>query len=179
MRPHLDGRIRFARRGRGCNDRRDMVSANKLGFGWRGAALLALCGWLGAGCRSAHGPNPESMASVIVTGRTVLETAHAVSEVFQAAGYQPVPQHQNNEFRLVFDIVGSGADTVLYGDFVGEKVWYRAKVHLTTMGADSVLVSCDGFRVLDHGDGHFESEHKLSRGGRYQELLERIRAHLK
>ena len=119
------------------------------------------------------------MASVVVPGRTVLETAHAVSEVFQAAGYQPVPQHRNNEFRLVFDIRGNGTDTVLYGDFSGEKVWYRAKVRLVTMGTDSVMVSCDGFRVLDHGDGHFESEHKLSRRGRYQELLDKVRTRLK
>lgn len=156
-----------------------MVCDHRLGIRW--IALLALCGWLGAGCRSPHGPNPDSTASVAVAGHTILETAHAVADVFEKAGYQTVPQPKTDDFRLVFDLPGTATDTVLYGDWAGKKVWYRAKVRLTAAGADLVIVSCDAFRVLDHGDNHFESEHKLSglKSGRYQEFLNQVRARLK
>lgn len=148
-------------------------------MGW--LALLALSGWLAAGCRSPQGPNPESAASVAVAGHTALETAHTVSEIFQKAGYAPVPQAQNSDFKLVFDKPGTGTDTVLYGDWAGKKVWYRAKVRLALSEGELVIVSCDAFRVLDHGDGHFESEHKLShfKSSRYQELLDQVKARLK
>ena len=144
-----------------------------------GLALLALCGWLGAGCRTPSGPNPDSAASMLITGKTILEVGHVVADVFEEAGYVPVPQPRNEEFRLVFDRVGTATDTVLYGGWHGQKVWYRAKVRLARMGAEGVLVSCDGFRVLDHGEGHFETEKKLSGGKRWQEMLERARARLK
>lgn len=156
-----------------------MVSGRKLRIWW--FALLALGGWLGGGCHTTSGPNPDSLASVVVPGHTLLETAHTVSEVFQKAGYEPVPQSESSGFRLVFELPGTATDTVLYGGWHENTVWYRAKIHLTAMGDEAVLLSCEAFRVLDHGDQHFETEHKLSgsKGARYQELLEQVRARLK
>ena len=144
-------------------------------------ALLALCGWLGGGCHTPPRPDPNSGASVTVSGRTMLETAHAVSETFQQAGYQVVAQRQNAEFRLVFERPGTGSDTLLYGGWGPDQVWYRVKVRLTGMGGGALLISGDTFRVLYHGEGHFESEHKLSSSGssRCQELLGQVAARLK
>ena len=155
--------------------------ANERKLGILGLLALVLTVWLGAGCRTAHGPSPDSLASVLVNGKSRLEVAHAVEEVFQREGYQTVPQPQNDDFRLVFDLAGTTTDTVLYGDWSSGAVWYRAKVRFQQVGETGVLVTCDAFRVLEHDDRSLESEHKLSRmkSGRYQALLERAKAQLK
>ena len=116
----------------------------------------------------------------MIMGQEPLAIAHAVSDVFQQAGFRPLPLPENTDFRLEFERPGTGMDTVLYGDWESNKVWYRAKVRIITAGGGAHVVSCNAFRILEHGNVHFEVEHKLGRAqrGAYQRLLDQVRAHL-
>ncbi len=136
------------------------------------------CAWPGGGCRSLKGPGHESLAAVVISGPTPLETARAVSEVFQKAGYTPVPIPANDNLRLVFEKPAGAMATVLYGDWDPHKVWFRVKVRIAGLDEGRQLVTCDLYRVTDHGDVHFEVERKISpvKKGPYRELLNRVKA---
>ncbi len=145
--------------------------------------LLALCCWLGWGCRSSKAPGggpSEGLVSVLISGHEALDTARAISEVFQAAGYKPFPLRANKDLGLAFEKPGGAGATLLYGDWDPNKVWYRVRVRLSPLSQDSQLVSCNVYRVTDHGDAHFETEHKLAhaRRGPYRELLNQAKAQL-
>ncbi|MGA2864659.1 MAG: hypothetical protein ABSF95_09240 [Verrucomicrobiota bacterium] len=144
----------------------------------RRAAWLAVCACLGGACQSPKAPGHESLAAVLISGQTPLTTARAVSDVFQKAGYTPVPLPPNKDTRLVFEKPGGALATVLYGDWEANKVWYRVKVRIDALGADLQLVTCDVFRVLDHGDAHFEQEQKVTplKKGPYRHLLNQVKA---
>jgi hypothetical protein len=115
---------------------------------------------------------------VVISGPTPFEIARAVSEVFQRAGYKPVPLADNKDMRLVFERPAGAMATVLYGDWAPNKVWYRVKVRIAGLDEGRQLVTCDLFRVTDHGDAHFEVEHKVSplKKGRYRDLLNQVQA---
>jgi hypothetical protein len=115
-----------------------------------------------------------------VKGRTSLEIARAVSEVFQSAGYDPVPLPPGRGTRLQFDRQGSLGATVIYGDWSSKDIWYRAKIKINSLDAETHLVTCDVFRVLHRGDPHFEEEHRLSslKKGSYQKLLDEAKSRL-
>ncbi len=150
----------------------------RIGSLLRLAAMVTLCAAVGAGCHSLKGPGHESLAAVVVSGPTPLETAHAVSEVFQQAGYKPVPLPDNKDMRLAFERPAGGMATFLYGDWDPNKVWVRVKVRIAGLDEDKLLVTCDLYRVTDHGDSHFEVEHKMSHVKRrpFRELLDKVKA---
>src|SRR5262245_17407040 len=101
-------------------------------------------------CKSPEGAAYGSLAAVEINGRSFLEVARATSEVFQSAGFEPVPQPPSNrERRLVFDRPGNTGDSVLWGDWSGGKIWYRAKINFVTTGNDHHIVRCDAYRVLE------------------------------
>jgi hypothetical protein len=137
-----------------------------------------LCAWAGGGCRSVKGPGHESLAAVVISGPTPLETARAVSEVFQEAGYKPLPLADNKDMRLVFEKPAGAMANILYGGWAPNKVWSRVKVRIAGLEEGRQLVTCDLYRVTDHGDAHFEVEHKVSHGkrGPYRELLDQVKA---
>ncbi|HXP62494.1 MAG TPA: hypothetical protein VN829_18490 [Dongiaceae bacterium] len=153
-------------------------SAARIGAWLRLAAVAMLCAGPGGGCRSPKGPGHESVAAVIISGPTPLETARAVSEVFQKAGYQPLPLPDNKDMRLAFEKPAGAMASVLYGDWDANKVWARVKVRIAGLEDGRQLVTCDLYRVTDHGEPHFETEHKLShvKRGPYRELLEQVKA---
>lgn len=142
------------------------------------AAVVMLGAWVEAGCRSPQGPGHESLAAVVISGPTPLETARAVSEVFQTAGYKPLPLADNKDMRLVFDKPAGAIATVLYGDWSPNKVWSRVKIRIIGLDEGRQLVTCDLCRVTDHGDAHFEVEHKVSHAkkGPYRDLLNQVKA---
>lgn len=137
-----------------------------------------LCAWLGAGCRSPRGPGHESLAAVVISGPRPFETARAVSEIFQQAGYKPLPLPDNKDMRLAFEKPAGAMATVLYGDWDSNKVWLRVKVRIAGLEEGRLLVTCDLYRVTDHGDAHFEAEHKVShvKKGPYRDLLDQVKA---
>jgi hypothetical protein len=155
-----------------------MGNAARIGAWLRLAALAMLCVGAGGGCRSPKGPGHESVAAVIISGSTPLETARAVSEVFQMAGYKPLPLPDNSDMRLAFEKPAGAMASVLYGDWDANKVWARVKVRIAGLDEGRQLVTCDIYRVTDHGEPHFETEHKLSHvtKGPYRELLEQVKA---
>ena len=80
---------------------------------------------------------------------------------------------------LVFDRPGSTSANVVYGDWSGG-VWFRAKLDIRALDADTQIVECDAYRVLSHGEARFEEENKLSKlyKSHYQELLNKIKGQL-
>lgn len=73
-------------------------------------------------------------------------------------------------------------DTLVYGDWSPKKVWVRVKVDAHMLiSVEQVLLECDAFMVGEHGDLHFEEEHKLTsvHRGRFQELLDEVSKRLK
>jgi hypothetical protein len=142
------------------------------------AALLMACLWLGGGCRSVVGPGHESLASVVVSGPTALETARAVSEVFRQAGYKPLPLPDNKDMRLEFDKPAGAMANVLYGGWNPDNVWLRVKVRIAGLDEGGQLVTCDLYRVTDYGDTHFEAERKISPANKdlYRDLLNQVKA---
>jgi hypothetical protein len=115
---------------------------------------------------------------VVISGPTPLETARAVSEVFQQAGYKPLPLPDNKDMRLAFDKPAGGMATVLYGDWSSNKVWLRVKVRIAELEEGRLLVTCDLYRVTDHGDAHFEAERKVSHVKKrpFSDLLDQVKA---
>jgi hypothetical protein len=118
------------------------------------------------------------VAAVVISGPTPLETARAVSEVFQQAGYKPLPQADNRDMRLVFEKPGGSMATVLYGGWSANQVWSRVKVRIAGLEDGELLLTCDVYRVTDHDVTSFEVEHKVShvKKGPYRELLEQVKA---
>jgi hypothetical protein len=149
----------------------------------RATALVALLlAWAlaGPGCATTHGPPSDSLAAVEIKGRSPLEIARVLSDVFEKAGYVPAALPPNSGENMLFEKKGNAGETLLYGDWSAKRVWYRVKIQITLNGPDSEIVSCDAFRVLNHGDPHFEEEQKLSslRRGTYQHLLNKAKAQL-
>ena len=64
--------------------------------------------------------------------------------------------------RLVFEKPAGAMATLLYGDWDANKVWSRVKVRITGLDGGGQLVTCNLYRVTDHGDANFEVEHKVS-----------------
>ncbi len=158
--------------GRGGARRTGMAFAGRLVL----AAAVVVSAWLGGGCRSPHGPGYESTAAVVFGGATPLEAARAVSDVFQSAGYKPLPVGETKDTRLEFERPGSGMANFLYGDFAANSVWSRVKIRISELEDGKLLVACDVFRVRDHGDVRFEREKKISpKKGRYRDLLEQVK----
>ena len=142
--------------------------------------LLIACIGLFIGCRTSNPDAGGSLAWVTVKGHTTLEAARVTSEVFQKAGFVAVPIDSNKENKLVFEKEGSAGDLLLYGDWSGKKIWYRIKLNFVTLEHDTEIITCDAFRVTDHGDSHFEEERKLThtKGGTCRELLQQVKAKL-
>ena len=147
---------------------------------WPWIVLLAVCGWSGWGCRTAQGPESGSLASVEIKGQSLLEVAQATSEVFRAAGYTTIPSSSKYETKLIFEKVGTKGDVLLYSGWHGTEVWYRAKITFINLAPETQLIKCDGYRVLDRNDLHFEQEKKLSwsKKGAFQDLLDQVKARL-
>ena len=135
---------------------------------------------LSTGCKSTKHPVSDSMAAVEIKDRNTLDIARAISETFQKAGFTPVPVPTGRDTRMVFERPGSTQDAVVYGDWSFGKLWYRAKLRLIPSGSDSHLITCDAYRVYNHGEAHFEEEKRLSRmkKGLYQDLLDEAKARL-
>ena len=141
--------------------------------------LIILCVCYGLGCKSPQGAASDSLASVEIRGRSALEVAHAVSEVFREASYAPAHLPANNKMMLMFEKPTGTSETVIYGGLSG-KLWHRVKINIKSLDEQTHLVECDACRVLDKGDPRFEEETKLSRLNRkpYQHLLEAVNARL-
>jgi hypothetical protein len=142
--------------------------------------LLIACVGMVIGCRTSNPDAHGSLAWVTVKGRTTLEAARVTSEVFEKAGFVAVPLDSNKENKLVFEKQGGTGDLLLYGDWSGKKIWYRIKLNFVVLEHDTELITCDAFRVTDHGDSHFEEERKLShtKGGTCRDLLQQVKAKL-
>lgn len=148
-------------------------AARRLGL----VLAVAVCAGFGAGCRTA-GPGHGSTAAVVLNGSSPMEAARAVSDVFQAAGYKPMPLGENKDMRLEFERPGGGMANFLYGDFAANQVWSRVRIRIADVDQGKLLVTCDVFRVRDHGGGVLEREEKISpyKKRPYRDLLEQVKA---
>ena len=154
-----------------------MVRRNRL-LAWSG--LLIFLAWVGLGCKTTQGPPTDSLAFVEIKGKTPLEIARAISDVFHEANYIPARPAANHKMILMFEKEGNTGDMLMYGDWSGKKPWYRVKLNIKTLNAETQLIECDAYRVTEHGDPRFEEEKSLSRlkKGVYQDLLNRVRDRL-
>lgn len=143
-------------------------------------AVMVLAGGLTACSSTKQHPVSDSLAAVEIKGSTTLDIARAISETFQKAGFTPVPVSTGRDTRMVFERAGSTKDAVVYGDWSFSKLWYRAKLRFASSGPDTQLITCDAYRVYNHGEPHFEEEVKLTRmkKGLYQDLLDEAKAKL-
>lgn len=145
--------------------------------------LLSLIAFV-AGCASPKGPGANSLAAIVVTNQPPVEIAKAISSTFEQAGFAAVPettpQTSRTEYRLAYERPAGAGDTVLFGDWSFKQNFYRARVRILKQEGRRCLVTCDAFRVLNHGEAHFEEEKRLSRAkaGQYQKLLEQAVAKL-
>jgi hypothetical protein len=111
---------------------------------------------------------------VVISDRSLSQVEAATQAVFTEHGYQMTPPRGG---PLVFEKEGTGMNTLVYGDWSGKKVWIRIKVFLHALDSTAqVLLECDAYMIGEHGDIHFEEEHKLTRvhRGRFQELLDEV-----
>lgn len=145
---------------------------------WSG--LLIILTFIGFACKSPHGPDTDSLAFVEIKGKTALEIARTISEVFREAHYAPARPAANHKMMLMFEKEGTTGDMLFYGDWSSKKPWYRVKLNIKSLDAETQLVECDAYRVLEHGDPRFEEERQLSRlkKGHYQDLLNRVKERL-
>ncbi len=138
-----------------------------------------ICCLLSLGCKTTKsGPAADSLASIEIQGHAPLEVARAVSETFKAAGYEAIPLPPNDDLRMQFEKKGGTGSSILYSDWSFQPIWYRARIKLIRTGADTVIVTCNAFRVNERGSAHFEEEHKVSgmSKGTYQDLLDQAKA---
>jgi hypothetical protein len=145
--------------------------------GWVLSAFF--CCLLVLGCKTAKtGPGADSLASIDIQGHTPLEIARAVSETFKGAGYEAIPVPPSDDLRMQFEKKGGTGSALLYSDWSFQPIWYRARIKLIRTGADTVVVTCNAFRVNERGSAHFEEEHKVSgmSKGTYQDLLDQAKA---
>lgn len=148
-------------------------------FVGRGPALLLGLIWIVAGCHSQPSVSSSRLASVVITNKPIAEVEAMTRTVFTEHGYQAA---RGKSSQLVFEKEGTGMNTLVYGDWSSKKVWVRVKVYFQELNsAEQVLLECDAFMVGDHGDIHFEEEHKLTRvhRGRFQDLLNEVSQQLK
>ena len=138
---------------------------------------LLLLAW--AGCRT-HPNTPSSrLASILITNRPVAQVEAVTEAVFKEHSYQTT---RSKASELIFEKEGTGMNTLVYGDWSSKKVWVRVKVYLHELSSvDQVLLDCDAYMVGEHGDLHFEEEHKLTsvHRGRFQDLLDEVSQRLK
>jgi hypothetical protein len=143
-----------------------------------GAGLLFSLLAVVVGCASPKGPGANSLAAIVVTNQTPVEIAKAISSTFEQAGFtamtETTPQASRAEYRLAYERPAGTRDTVLYGDWSFKQNFYRARIRILKQEGRRYLITCDAFRVLNHGEAHFEEEKRLSRAkaGQYQKLLE-------
>ena len=132
-----------------------------------------------AGCRS-HPATPSSrLASVLITNQPAVLVEAETETVFKQHGYQA---SLSKSSQLVFEKEGTGMNTLVYGDWSANKVWVRVKVYVHDLSSiQQVLLECDAFMVAEHGDTHFEQEHKLTsiHRGRFQDLLDEVSQRLR
>jgi hypothetical protein len=144
------------------------------------ASLLLSLAWLVAGCKSTPPGPSASLAFIEIQGKTSLEIARTVSEVFKEANYVSVRPPANRDMTFIFEKQGTTGDLLMYGDWSPNAPWYRVKLSIRTLDPQTELVECDVYRVVGHGDARFEEETKLSRfkKGTYQDLLNRVKERL-
>jgi len=109
----------------------------------------------------------------------VVEIEAATQKVFAEHGYQ---EARSKGSQLVFEKEGTGMNTLVYGDWSPKTVWVRVKVYVQDLSSvQQVLLECDAYMVAEHGDTHFEEEHKLTavHRGRFQDLLDEVSHRLK
>jgi hypothetical protein len=132
-----------------------------------------------AGCRS-HPASPSSrLASVVITNQPAVLVEAETETVFKQHGYQA---SRSKTSQLVFEKEGTRMDTLVYGDWSPKKVWVRVNVYVHDLTSiQQVLLECDAFMVAEHGDTHFEEEHKLTsvHRGRFQDLLNEVSQRLR
>jgi hypothetical protein len=139
--------------------------------------LLLAMGLGNSGCRSPSPEVPDSFAAVIIRGHSRMEIDQVATQVFAKHDYARVKDFPGPDFT--FEKKGTKMNTLVYGGWYGE-VWLRVKVYLDSNGLDVYLLRCDAFMVGDHNDPLVEEEHEQGRSkrGRYQKILDEIKATL-
>ena len=134
-----------------------------------GFLLVALL----SGCKSTDTAKVGSLASIDITGHSLPEVRQAVVETFLLNGY-------SQKSGLTFDKQGTNWDTVAYGNWSGNAVWYRMKVSVVPRPGGTCVVACDAYLIRDHGEGFMEEEQRLvaSKRGDAMKLLEEVKTRL-
>jgi hypothetical protein len=158
-------------------DTRQLPPAQLGGLVSAGVLLLA-CLLLTTGCGSMGQPASSGIASVEITNRTPDQIRDATLSVFREKGFTLGPSTPN---ELVFEQEGSKMDQVAYGNWMGGKVYIRAKVAIVPVVEGRYRLQCTPGMVRDKGDSFFEEDVKLANIRRrpYQDLLDQVAKRLK
>ena len=146
------------------------------------AVSIALTAIAATGCRSMGQPASASFASVVITGRSIVQIRDTTMAVFRENGYVASAADAQ---QLVFDKEGSRLNTIsrdgLVATQAGASTLIRVKVELVELGPGSYRLQCHAFMVSGAGDSFFEEEHRLAnfRSGPYQGLLNEVAKRLK
>jgi hypothetical protein len=127
------------------------------------------------GCQNLNTPPANSLASVTITNRTMLQISNAIQDVFVAhyfAGGQTGPA------EFTYERPGSRMNNLAYGSYMfDEKVTIRVKVMVQPLSNNQFNLSCQAALVEDAGDPVFQDSHQVRflRKWPYEQLLRDIR----
>lgn len=146
--------------------------------GLTGLILLACLGLCATGCKTFKdtSSNTNILPSVTINNRTMDEIAATTIAVFQNHGFKG---GRTGPVQFVFEQAGSRKDQLLYGEWLGNDVSWRAAVSMEAQG-NAVRLVCQATIVKDSGDSFFEESRQVKAQKKaFQKLLNEIEKQLK
>jgi hypothetical protein len=146
--------------------------------GLTGPILLACLGLCVTGCKTFKDTSSNSnlLPSVTVNNRTMDEIAATTITVFQNHGFKG---GRTGPVQFVFEQAGTRKDQLLYGEWLGNDVSWRAVVSMEAQG-NAVRLVCEATIVKDAGDSFFEESRRVKAQKKaFQKLLDEIAKQLK
>lgn len=142
---------------------------------WTLMVCLGLCA---TGCKTFKdtSSNTNILPSVTINNRTMDAIAATTITVFQNHGFKG---GRTGPVEFVFEQAGSRKDQLLYGEWLGNDVSWRAVVTMEAQG-NAVRLVCNASIVKDSGDSFFEESRQVKSQKRaFQKLLDEIEKQLK
>lgn len=134
-----------------------------------GLALLLSCAFL-AGCKTTSASGAKVTVSTVIQGHSAVRVLATTKDVFVKRGYEVVPAPG---MSLTFEKKGSGADRLLYGNWM-EAVYLRARVTVVELDGGRCAIDCVASYVRDPNGGMLEEEISRPGEGPYRKMLQEV-----
>ena len=112
-------------------------------------AMVGLLGMFVSGCKTDERPESAQFASVVIHGRSIDQIHAAIIDIFHEHQYKAV---KDTLSTLVFEELASKTTNLIYGNWLGGRVWSRVKVTLDPIGDNSFRIECHAFLVENKGE---------------------------